>query len=95
MATENQNLTDTLRQLHEQLATARQLDPDVAAQLRQTLSEIQQALGEDAAEQPSSGTAPGPLSNRLSEAALHFEESHPKISLALGRLIDGLGQMGI
>ena len=106
MAPDNENLDTTLNQLRQQLAAARQLDPDVAARLRQTLADIQDLLQQTASgeAEPAAGAVSDTedegddepaLTERLHEAARHFEESHPTISLTLGRLIDGLGQMGI
>ena len=101
MAPENESLVETLNQLRQQLSAARQLDPEVAARLRQTMADIQEALAqpdtntfETGATEDADEDEPA-ITDRLHEAALHFEESHPTIALTLGRLIDGLGQMGI
>ena len=101
MVPENENLVETLNQLRQQLSAARQLDPEVAARLRETMADIQQALDQPDAsttaadETEDDGDDEPALTDRLQEAALHFEESHPTIAHTLSRLIDGLGQMGI
>jgi hypothetical protein len=93
--TEGDDLLETLRQLREQLSGAQHLDSEVAARLRQTIDDIKNMLDRQSGDGTEAPDEDVSFSQRLSEAALHFEESHPKISATLGRLIDGLGQMGI
>lgn len=95
--TEPRELRATLQRLHAQLEEVESVDEDVREMLRGTIRDIDVAL-----EQKKSGTAEepptpeeGPISDRLAEAARHFDESHPVLARTLGGLIDMLGQMGI
>lgn len=91
MTLDRQQLLETLDQLHNQLEEADNLDPESAAHLRATMVEIQQALDEQSLEADHQET----LIDRLRESARHFEETHPRLSVTLGSLVDTLGQIGI
>lgn len=91
MSDASDKLHQTLDQLHEQLDEAERLDPQTAAQLKKTIGDIRTTLQEKGLEAEAHST----LSQRLSDAAIHFEESHPTISGTLERLVDMLAQMGI
>jgi len=87
----NENLRATLAHLHEQLHGAEALDPDVRADLRAAVAEI-----EDALEAASGRSLDEPsLRDRLSELTLQFEESHPNLAAAVGRVVDTLANLGI
>jgi hypothetical protein len=91
MTDDRDKLRATLDQLRAQLETTSGINPRVAAQLDSTLKEIEGAL---AGEQPSEPSEQ-PLSERLSQAARHFEASHPTLAGTLGSVIDALSRMGI
>jgi uncharacterized protein YpuA (DUF1002 family) len=83
-----QRLEDTLRELHEQLAEANDLDAEQRELLRDTLSEIQATLDD-------SNVSSTTLAQRLQEATMHFSETHPTLTQTAGRIADLLSQMGI
>ena len=83
-----QKLEETLRELHEYLANAKDIDEAQAEMLRASLAEIQATL--DSQEVDSSS-----LANSLVDRTLSFSESHPVLTSAVGRVADLLSQMGI
>lgn len=94
MTAESERLRQTLDKLHAELESVAVVDPEVRALLEDAVQEIHDTLdeggddAEPAAEEKS-------VAERLGEAARHFEDSHPTVSMTLGRIIDILGQMGI
>ncbi len=90
MSAEHEKLQETLNQLQEQLKDLRDLDPAVKEHLHTIVAETRGALAGRAAEpdEPS-------LNQRLSDAVLKVEASHPDLAINLGSIIDALGQMGI
>ena len=93
-------LESTLRELHAELEGASTADPEVRRLLGEALGEIQAKLGvADAsaaplaeAETPSEGES---LPDRLRDAALHFEGSHPTISTLINSALETLSRLGI
>ena len=83
----HQELTDALEVVHQELADSDHLDPGDVEKLRETIVEIQAVLGEQEKD--------GSLSERVSNSARKFEESHPVLTKTLGRVADMLQQMGI
>lgn len=90
MADTNDALRTTLSKLHEQLAAADAVDPDVQARLHHTIDEIHAHLGE-----PAASEVPQRLTDQLAEMTQQFEETHPTLSEALRRVIDALANLGI
>lgn len=90
MADKEDQLRETLDELHQQLSDAENLDEDLARRLRTTLSEIQAKLDEKRL--PSESTE---HTDPLSETVSHFRQSHPTLADTITRLIDTLGQVGI
>jgi len=84
-------LRATLARLHEQLGDAESLDPEVCEVLRATLHEIEQTL-EGSAERAEGEAS---LAERLGELTQHFEETHPTLAAAVGRVVDTLANLGI
>ena len=91
MAGEHDQLSKALDQLQAQLEEVRQLDPGVAAHLESTIAEAQAAL----AGRPTPAATHRSIVERLSDAVLKYEASHPALAGNLGSIIDALGQMGI
>jgi hypothetical protein len=91
MAGEHDRLQKVLDQLQTQLNEVRQLDPAVAAHLESTIAEAQAAL----AGRPTPPAAQRSIVERLSDAVLKYEASHPALAGNLGSIIDALGRMGI
>jgi len=92
---DHEKLRETLDQLRSQLDELRSRDPAVADQLAATIDEAQAVLSGTA---PSAGepAAPqGSLVDRLKDAVLEYEASHPSLAGNLGGIIDALGRMGI
>jgi hypothetical protein len=80
-----------LQQLQAQLKATPSLDRSVANQVQAIVREIEATLPR--AEQQSPDEPP--LADRLREAALDFEASHPILSQTVGNIADTLAQMGI
>jgi len=83
----HQELNDALEVVHQQLAEADHLDPLDVEKLKETMNQIQAALGNQTQEKS--------LSEQVSSSAKKFEESHPVLTKTLGRVADMLQQMGI
>jgi len=90
MAGKEDQLRETLDELHQQLSEAENLDADLAERLRGTLSEIQAKLEEK--KLPSESTE---HTDPLTESLSNFRRSHPAFTDTITRLIDALGQVGI
>jgi len=91
MSADRERLIATLNELREQLGGVDELDPDVRQRLEQTLHDVEGLLEKN----PPRKVAQPSIAERLSDAARHFEESHPTLSGTLGSVIDTLGRMGI
>ena len=89
-----EQLKQTLDSLHQELAGGTQLDPEVRAQLQQLAVEIEAALARSAPPEPRDGEEET-LLDRITGAAAPFEETHPRLAAILGRIADGLSQLGI
>ncbi len=83
-----ESLNETLRNLHEQLASDRTLDAEQIALLRSAANEIEETL--DNAEVNSLD-----LAQRMQANSLSFSASHPMLVQTIGRIADLLSQMGI
>jgi hypothetical protein len=85
-----QNLHQMLEQLHTELQNADALDDRSRDLLRSVLGDI-----EDLLERKKKGTQPGSIVERLREAVIGFEKTHPTLTDAIGRLADALAGIGI
>jgi hypothetical protein len=90
MTGEHDQLRQILDQLQAQLNEVRRLDPAVATHLESTIAEAKAAL----AGRPTPA-AHRSIVERLSDAMLKYEASHPALAGNLGSIIDALGRMGI
>jgi Domain of unknown function (DUF4404) len=91
MNDDRQRLGQLLDQLRAQLAASASVDADLRTRLVQTLDEAQQVLAS-----PGGQSRPAePIGQRLSEAAISFEVSHPTLAAEVSSIIDALGRMGI
>lgn len=98
MTQENPNLRETLSEVHQQLAAAEHVDPEVRELMRQVLADIDRLLVRSSASSAAVSGSPSEtdsLVRRLSETARHFEESHPTLFGAVGSAVDALSRMGI
>ena len=84
---EKEQLQQLIAKLHDELKSADSVDQGS----RQLLGK----LTRDIENLPAGESAPTGATGQLEEAALKFESEHPKLSLALGELVDALGKLGI
>lgn len=87
---ERQRLLSLLEELHTELGRSELDDERSRELLRSVLADIETAL--DRAEEEEREES---LIDRLREAALEFEGSHPQLVNAVGRVVDQLAKMGI
>ena len=85
-------LREHLEELHSQLASTEAVDDRSRELLGEILGEIQTLL-DRAGEGPND--EPEGLVDRLREATRNFEESHPTLAAAVGRVVDALSNLGI
>ena len=81
-------LRAVLQDLHSQLEASEPVDPALREDLRRAVAEIEARLEE-------SGDRDESLSDRLAGLVERFEGSHPRLAEALGRVINGLAELGI
>jgi hypothetical protein len=86
-------LREQLSELHGELASAAQLDPELRAQLREVAREIEKVLEQQSAQNAPSSTEL--LQNRVQQATVDFEAEHPRLARILGDLADTLTKLGI
>ena len=83
-------LRETLERLHQELKRTHDVDDRSRELLRDVMADIQSILEE------TPGAAHGEsLARRLQEAVGEFEETHPSLTEAVGRVVDALAKMGI
>jgi hypothetical protein len=90
MADDRSQLQATLDDLRVQLHSSG-ITRDAAERLQKLIKEAEQVLAGSHAAAGSSAS----LRERLANAALDFEASHPVLAGTLGSVIDALAQMGI
>lgn len=87
---EREDLREQLAALHTALGDGESVGPEARELLRAVMDDIQRVLDiEEGEEQPEG------LVDRLRDAVEDFEESHPTLAEAAGRVIDALARMGI
>lgn len=84
----NEELQNTLHQLHENLNALDHIDDEERAQLEESIEEIQASL--DRFEIKSSD-----LAKRFHQSAEKFSDHHPHFTQTAGQVADTLAQMGI
>jgi hypothetical protein len=84
---EKDKLQKLIARLHEEISAADTIDDRSRALLKDLTGDI------DALAAP--GDEADSASGQLEEAALKFKSEHPKLSMALGELVDALGKLGI
>jgi hypothetical protein len=92
---DHEKLRETLDQLRSQLDELRRRDPAVADQLAATIDEAQAVLTGKSPGDQGSAAPQGSIIDRLKDAVLEYEASHPSLAGNLGGIIDALGRMGI
>jgi hypothetical protein len=97
MTKDAEKLRAMLGQLHTQLESIDEVDPEVRALLESAVADIHQVIRSE--ETTATPIPPRDeqesIADRLTHAARHFEESHPTLSGVVGSIIDVLGRMGI
>jgi hypothetical protein len=87
-----EQLQSLIATLHKELTAAASVDADYSrALLQQLIQDIEDLAGGD--EPPAERVESA--SGQLESAALKFESEHPKLSMALGEIMDALGKLGI
>jgi phosphoglycerate-specific signal transduction histidine kinase len=86
-----EKLRTTVSELEQVLRGIKSLDNESRQALEQAVQEIRAALQQETQSEVDRQS----LVERLRESVERFESIHPSLTAVLGRLIDGLGQMGI
>jgi hypothetical protein len=90
-------LREQLMKLHEELGTAKRIDPRSAQLLGEIMEDIKR-LTEQSPEAPSSVPAVASrlsLPDRLEAIAVQFEAQHPTLAASSRRLVNLLGNVGL
>ena len=82
-----ENLRDSLKELHSELAATDGLDKDMRTLLRNVSEDIERLLEEHPEEH--SGM------EQIEEAVVRFEVSHPRLAKILSDLADTISKLGI
>jgi hypothetical protein len=85
------SLQESLRQLHRELARSPSLDAAARERLLRIVEQVEALAARDAEREGGSAS----LIEALRGATAHFEESHPALTAAVGRLADALSSLGI
>jgi phosphoglycerate-specific signal transduction histidine kinase len=86
-----EKLRTTVSELEQVLRGIKSLDKESRQALEQAVQEIRAALQQETQSEADRQS----LVERLRESVERFESTHPSLTAVLGRLIDGLAQMGI
>jgi hypothetical protein len=89
---EQQELTSKLAQLHTELSSTDEVDPESLDLLRKLTSDINRLL--DKKESVDAADAED-VTSGLKNLLLKFEAEHPELSLSLGKVADALAAIGI
>ena len=85
-----EQLRKTLEKLHDELEETTSLDAESHRLLVEVLRDIESLLASEESDHTSES-----LLDRLRSATGEFEESHPTLTEAVGRVVDVLSRMGI
>jgi hypothetical protein len=86
-------LRDELTRLHGELEQASSVDRASRELLEDLMTDIQRLL--DASPPASQEQDDDGLAERLGDAVRHFEEEHPNLAVAVGRIATALSNLGI
>jgi hypothetical protein len=89
---DQRELRETLARLHDELGRSRELDDASRELLERLAADIEARLHPDASDPPD---ALDLLSERLRGAITRFEDTHPALTTAIGRVADALASLGI
>lgn len=90
---EHEELKATLQQLHEQIQSGKPIDPQLAELLQQLSLDINQITGTSAT--VSDQTQQQSLLDRMLSLTEEFEETHPQLAEAIGRVATAFSRIGI
>jgi CII-binding regulator of phage lambda lysogenization HflD len=85
-----EQLRKTLEKLHSELEETQTLDAESQRLLAEVMRDIESLLANEESDHTSDS-----LLDRLRSATGEFEESHPTLTEAVGRVADVLSRMGI
>ena len=88
---DKQHLQGMIEKLHRELASTDSIDDDSRALLQELAQDVEKLAGSTESSTEKHGTT----ADQLQNAAVKFESEHPKLSMALGEVIDALGKLGI
>lgn len=94
----SEKLRATVSELEQELLALETVDNETRRVLQEAIGTIRATLRENDRAAKVDDVAPAgdqSLTERLSAAVTQFEGQHPTLTGILGRLIDGLAQMGI
>ncbi len=89
-----EHLHKTLQQLHEELAHTERIDPQSEKLLRELLTDISALLATSRTPLTEAEGHTG-YAARLTDASKRFENDHPGLVAAIGRLADALSRSGV
>ena len=95
---EREELKTTLNQLHEELQQGTQIDSETQALLGQVSEDIQRVLSHSESHEADPFPAPAQkktLLDQLLGLTEEFEDSHPQLAEAIGRVATALSRIGI
>jgi hypothetical protein len=82
-------LQSKVKELHEAVAAGKPLSESQREALDRVLDEVETLLAEEGDDDAES------LAERVREAGIQFEESHPNLTAAIGAVADALSRLGI
>ncbi len=85
-----EDLKTLLEKLHAELSNTDSLDADTQTLLGTVVQDIHAVLGDEPQDDSPQG-----LVNRLKDATDEFEDEHPKLTEAVGQVIEALSRLGI
>lgn len=81
-------VSDRLDQLRAELAASASLSADERARLERLIADVREHVDLERSE-------PHSLGERLQEATSQLEETHPRLTLAIGAVAEALSRLGI
>jgi len=81
-------LSEQLEQLRRELASSASLSAGDRQRLEQLIADVRDHVELERHE-------PQSLADRLQDATSHFEETHPRLTLAIGAVAEALARLGI
>jgi len=87
---EKRSLDTLIGNLRKELSAAPNVDPETRDRLLELMTDI-----EARAEEQDDRDEHESVASRLEESALKIESEHPRLSMAIGELMDALGKLGI